>query len=115
LFCDTFGLDWADMAKGSQLAQLKSALNQAGLTGKPQANGKKRKRSAPLDSQQKDKRAAKLEEIHRKLNPFDTKTTKLKHEVLGRKLKGVSGKPAQTKQAGLESVCIMLCYTVHEP
>ncbi|KAJ7688697.1 nucleolar protein 14 [Mycena rosella] len=88
------------MAKGSQLSQLKSALSHAGVTGNQQ-NGKKRKR---VNSQEKDKekRAAKLDEIHKKLNPFDTKVTKLKHEVGGRKVKGLTGKPSQSKQAGLE-------------
>ncbi|KAF7352288.1 putative nucleolar complex protein 14 [Mycena venus] len=89
------------MAKGSQLSQLKSALSQAGVTGHQQ-NGKKRKRTAGSQEKDKEKRAAKLEEIHKKLNPFDTKVTKLKHEVGGRKLKGVTGKPSQSKQAGLE-------------
>ncbi|KAJ7849826.1 nucleolar protein 14 [Mycena olivaceomarginata] len=88
------------MAKGSQLSQLKSALSQAGVTGQQQS-GKKRKRT---NSQEKDKekRAAKLDEIHKKLNPFDTKVTKLKHDVGGRKVKGVTGKPSQSKQTGLE-------------
>ncbi|KIK56355.1 hypothetical protein GYMLUDRAFT_47128 [Collybiopsis luxurians FD-317 M1] len=89
------------MAKGSQLSQLKSALSNAGITGNHQQNGKKRKRGAPQEKD-KDKRAAKLEEIQRKLNPFDVKVTKLKHDVGGRKLKGVTGKPAQSKMAGLE-------------
>jgi hypothetical protein len=39
-----------------------------------------------------------------KLNAFDTKVTKLKHHVGGRKLKGVVGKPAQSKQHGIEQV-----------
>lgn len=86
------------MAKVSQLSQLKSALSKAGVTG--QQNGKKRKR-VPED---KDKKAAKLTEIHQKLNPFDVKVTKLKHNVGGRKLKGIVGRPAQSKQAGLEQV-----------
>lgn len=90
------------MAKGSQLSQLKSALSQAGITGNPQTS-KKRKRSAVLDKD-KEKKAAKLDEIHRKLNPFDVKVTKLKHDVGGRKIKGAVGKPAQSKQAGLEQV-----------
>ncbi|TFK43882.1 nucleolar protein 14 [Crucibulum laeve] len=85
--------------KGSQLTQLKAALSQAGVTGNQ--NGKKRKRTAPLEKE-KEKRAAKLEEIHRRLNPFDVKVTKLKHDVGGRKLKGVTGKPAKAKQAGIE-------------
>ncbi|KAJ7682105.1 nucleolar protein 14 [Mycena polygramma] len=88
------------MAKGSQLSQLKSALSQAGVTGNQQ-NGKKRKRTNSQEKD-KDKRAAKLDEIHKKLNPFDTKVTKLKHDVGGRKVKGVTGKPSQSKQTGLE-------------
>ncbi|KAJ7173755.1 nucleolar protein 14 [Mycena filopes] len=88
------------MAKGSQLTQLKSALSHAGVTGNQQ-NGKKRKRTGSQEKD-KDKRAAKLDEIHKKLNPFDVKVTKLKHEVGGRKVKGVTGKPSQSKQTGLD-------------
>lgn len=98
------------MAKGgggSQLSQLKSALSHAGLTGNNNNNNnKKRKRTSTGAPQEKDKdkRAAKLDEIQRKLNPFDVKITKLKHDVGGRKLKGVVGKPAQSKMAGIEQV-----------
>ncbi|KAI9000756.1 Nop14-like protein [Trametes punicea] len=88
------------MAKGSQLKQLKAALNQAGLTHQPQA-GKKRKRAAPTE-RDKEKKAAKLKEIQQKLNPFDVKVTKLKHDVGGRKIVGTTGRPAQSKQAGIE-------------
>ncbi|KAL0070159.1 nucleolar complex protein 14 [Marasmius tenuissimus] len=88
------------MAKGSQLAQLKSALSQAGISGND-SKSRKRKRSAPTEKD-KEKRATKLDEIHRRLNPFDEKVTKLKHDVGGRKLKGVTGKPAQSKMAGIE-------------
>lgn len=90
------------MAKGSQLTQLKAALSSAGIIGDKQS--KKRKRTAPVEKD-KEKRAAKLEEIHRRLNPFDLKVTKLKHDVGGRKLAGVTGKPAKSKQAGIEQVC----------
>lgn len=90
------------MTKGSQLKQLKSALSQAGLTGKPQA-GKKRKRDAPTQKD-KERKAARLEEINRKLNPFDVKVTKVKHDVGGRKIKGAVGHPAQSRQASLEQV-----------
>ncbi|TFK72011.1 Nop14-like protein [Pluteus cervinus] len=88
------------MPKGSQLTQLKSALSQAGFTGRPQQS-KKRKRTTAVEKD-KEKKAAKLEEIHRKLNPFDVKVTKLKHDVGGRKIKGAIGKPAQSKQVGLD-------------
>jgi len=90
---------------GSQLTQLKAALSTAGVTG--QKTSKKRKRLAPLQKD-KDKRAAKLEEIHRRLNPFDVKVTKLKHDVGGRKIKGVTGRPAQSKQTGIEQVRLFL-------
>ncbi|KAF8076762.1 nucleolar protein 14 [Lyophyllum atratum] len=100
------------MAKGSQLSQLKSALSQAGVTGKPQ-QGKKRKRSGSVDKD-KEKRAAKLDEIQRRLNPFDTKVTKLKHDVGGRKIKGVVGRPAQSKQAGIEQRKKTLLKEFHE-
>lgn len=91
------------MAKGSQLTQLKSAVSQAGIVRQPQS--KKRKRTAPNDADKdKEKRANKLKEIHEKLNPFDVKITKLKHDVGGRKLKGVTGKPQKSKQAGIEQV-----------
>jgi len=92
------------MAKGSQLTQLKSALSSAGITG-PKPSSKKRKRTSavPLEKD-KEKKAARLEEIHRRLNPFDVKVTKLKHDVGGRKIKGVVGRPAQSKQTGIEQV-----------
>jgi nucleolar protein 14 len=89
------------MAKGSQLSQLKSALSQAGVTGPP--NSKKRKRAAPTEKD-KEKKAAKLDAIQKRLNPFDVKVTKLKHDVGGRRLKGITGRPAQSKQAGIEQV-----------
>lgn len=91
------------MVKGSQLTQLKSALSQAGLTGKPSSSKKRKRSAAPLEKE-KEKRAARLEEIHRRLNPFDVQVTKLKHDVGGRKIKGTTGKPAQSKQAGIQRV-----------
>ncbi len=90
------------MGKGSQLSQLKSALSQAGISRQSQPARKRRR----AQNEEKDnvKRAARLSDIQQKLNPFDVKVTKLKHDVGGRKLRGVSGKPAQSKQAGIEAV-----------
>ncbi|KAF9514135.1 hypothetical protein BS47DRAFT_1343462 [Hydnum rufescens UP504] len=94
------------MAKGSQLTQLKSALSQAGLSrqSQPGGSGKKRKRTVAVrdSAAEKEKKVHKLDEINRKLNPFDVKVTKLKHDVGGRNVKGVVGRPALSKQAGLE-------------
>jgi nucleolar protein 14 len=90
------------MGKGSQLSQLKSALSQAGLTRQSQPPRKRRR--AQNEEKDNAKRAARLRDIQQKLNPFDVKVTKLKHDVGGRQLRGVSGKPAQSKQAGIEAV-----------
>ena len=90
------------MAKGSQLNQLKAALDKAGLSQQPHG-GKKRKRSV-LDDKEKDRRAARLRDIQQKMNPFDVKVTKLKHDVGGRKIAGLMGRPAQSKQAGIDQV-----------
>ena len=89
-----------EMAKGSQLTQLKAALSQAGITSRSE----KRKRPV-VPEQEKEKRAVQLDGIQRRLNSFDVKVTKLKHDVGGRKLKGIAGKPARSKQAGIEQVC----------
>ena len=88
------------MAKGSQLSQLKSALSQAGVNG---PNGKKKK-STPLTEHAKVKKAAKLREIQQRLNPFDVKVTRLKHDIGGRRIRGTMGRPAQSKQAGMQQV-----------
>lgn len=96
------------MAKGSQLSQLKSALSQAGLARQSQPSGsaeKKRKRAGNRDTTlDRDKKARKLDEINQKLNPFEVKVTKLKHDVGGRKLKGVTGRPGLSKQVGIDQV-----------
>jgi nucleolar protein 14 len=52
----------------------------------------------------REKRAAKLNEIHEQFNQFDVKITKLKHDVGGRRVKDVVGKPTASKQAGTEQV-----------
>src|SRR6266702_607341 len=80
------------MGKGSQLSQLKSALSQAGLSRQSRP-GRKRRR-VQIEEKDTVKRAARLRDIQQKLN----------HDVGGRKLKGVSGKPAQSKQAGIDLV-----------
>ena len=89
------------MAKGSQLSQLKSALSQAGVTKSQPGNKRKRSKNEDVD---KERRAAKLREIQQKMNPFDVQVTKTKHDVGGRRIKGAVGRPAQSKQAGIQQV-----------
>ena len=57
-----------------------------------------------MDEKDKEKKAAKLKDIHQKMNPFDIKVTKVKHDVGGRRITGTVGRPAQSKQAGMEQV-----------
>jgi nucleolar protein 14 len=94
---------------GSQLKQLKAAISSSGINQKP-SNSKKRKRGAHSEGdavlEHREKRTEKLKAIHEKFNPFDIKVEKLKHDVGGRKVKGVMGKPSLSKQAGLEQVSI---------
>lgn len=89
------------MVKGSQLSQLKSALSQAGVTKSQPGSKRKRSKNEDVD---KERTAAKLREIQQKMNPFDVQVTKMKHDVGGRKVKGAVGRPAQSKQAGIQQV-----------
>lgn len=92
------------MVKGSQLSQLKSALNQAGLNRQPTSSKKRKRSTVSLRENDKEKKEQRLKQIQEKLNPFEVKINRLKHDVGGRKLKGVTGKPQQSKQAGIEQV-----------
>ncbi|WVR05233.1 hypothetical protein IAU60_002245 [Kwoniella sp. DSM 27419] len=87
----------------SQLAQLKTALSSAGLN-KKNFSKKEKKAFKKGGARETDraKKLDKLEEIRRNLNKFDERETKLKHDVGGRNLKGVIGRPSASKQAGLE-------------
>ncbi|KAG8906997.1 nucleolar complex protein 14 [Tulasnella sp. 403] len=87
---------------GSQLSQLQSAINSAGLSRTSNPKSKKRKRDHSRDSLDPEKKAARLQEITKKLNPFDLKVTKPKHDIPGQRVKGVTGRPSASHQAGLE-------------
>lgn len=83
--------------KGSQLKRFKESLS-ALTQGK---NAGRRKR--PL-SDKDPERKEKLKHIEQQFNAFDTKFTRSKHEVFGRKVKGKSGKPAVSRELGEERV-----------
>lgn len=91
----------------SQLQQLKAALNSAGLNRKSGGGGKqdsKKKKGGKSQDVDRAKKAKKLDEIRAKFNKFDERETKTKHDVGGRQLKGVVGRPAASRQAGIEQV-----------
>lgn len=51
-------------------------------------------------------RADKLKAIEGQFNSFDTKFTRSKHEVFGRKVKGKVGKPAVNRELSEQRVVI---------
>ncbi|OBZ82885.1 putative nucleolar complex protein 14 [Choanephora cucurbitarum] len=90
---------------GSALKRLKKSLHTAGVVGqtsKASRSKKDRKRGAPTEVGKNDA-DKKLALIRGEFNPFEQKTQKAKFDILGRKLKGSSGKPTLSKQVGEEN------------
>lgn len=85
--------------KGSHLKRFKESLSSITRTG--QAN-RKRKQIPDKDPE----RPEKLRRIEEQFNSFDTKFTRSKHEVFGRKVKGKTGKPGISRELGEQSVCL---------
>ncbi|PVU98036.1 hypothetical protein BB561_000142 [Smittium simulii] len=69
--------------KQSALKRLKSSLSTAGIIG-PKAL------------------SMKLQKIQQELNPFDIKVNNKKDSIIGRKVKGETGRPALSRQIGIE-------------
>jgi nucleolar protein 14 len=91
---------------GSALKRLKKSLQTAGVVGqdsKASRSKKDRKRGNPSEVGKNDA-DKKLSLIQGEFNPFEQKTQKQKFEILGRKMKGVTGKPTLSKQIGEENV-----------
>lgn len=88
---------------GSQLAQLKSSVQSAGISDRRQQSTSSKKRKRGSHGSERDEAAARRQALARLEadNPFEQKVTKLKHDVLGRKVKGATGHPALAKQGGL--------------
>ncbi|KAI1293188.1 nucleolar complex protein 14 [Mortierella claussenii] len=93
------------MAK-SALYRLKSSLKEAGAIGpnsRASLSKKDRKKGRPTAASAKNDLNKKLAHIKDAMNPFEMKTTRQKYDVLGRKTKGVDGKPTLSKQVGEEN------------
>lgn len=91
---------------GSALKRLKTSLRSAGVVGnqsKSSRSKKQRKRGVPTEVG-KNSTADKLKVIRDEFNPFEIKQQRTKFDVMGRKVKGVGGKPALNKQIGEENV-----------
>ncbi|CAO1624935.1 unnamed protein product [Parajaminaea phylloscopi] len=88
---------------GSQLAQLKGSLKAAGVSDRRQQSASSKKRKRGNQASERDEAAARRAALAKigSENPFEQKVTKLKHDVLGRKVKGAVGHPALAKEGGL--------------
>lgn len=87
------------------MKKLKKTLQVAGVVGqnsKASRSKKDRKRGAPTEAGKNDA-DKKLSLIRGEFNPFENKVQKTKFEILGRKMKGTSGKPTLSKQIGEEN------------
>ncbi|KAG4304913.1 hypothetical protein PORY_001588 [Pneumocystis oryctolagi] len=76
----------------SQLKQLKIALKEAGISTSNRRTKKKKDRQNRVD------RTAILENIRSQFNHYEKKVNKVKHNVGGRRLKGIEGRPIERSQ-----------------
>jgi nucleolar protein 14 len=83
--------------KGSHLKRFKESISK--IT-KPDHKKKIRKNIPERDPD----RAEKLKRIEEQFNAFDTKFTHSKHDVVGRKVKGKTGKPGISRERGEQEV-----------
>ncbi|KAL1917482.1 uncharacterized protein VTP21DRAFT_3875 [Calcarisporiella thermophila] len=89
-------------SNASALKRLKANLRDVGAIGpgsRTSTSKKIKKRGRPAEGGKIDLRE-KLKAIEDAMNPFELKTTKVKHDILGRRIKGSVGKPGASKQAG---------------
>ncbi|KAF8456365.1 nucleolar protein 14 [Terfezia claveryi] len=87
----------------SQLKRLRASLKAAGVIGN-QKSKKEKQRNVKAGSDARVDKQSKLQNIREEFNPFELKTTRLKHDVSGRgKVKGIQGRPGISKQIGEES------------
>lgn len=92
----------AKNSNGSVLKRLKSSLKSVGLIGNGITKKSKKRSSDRRDIKEK------LSELNTKENPFEIKINRKKHEVLGQRIKGSSGKPTISRQKGNENVSDIL-------
>ena len=82
---------------GSTLKKLRANLKDAGLLTRPSKKGDKKKINTA------ESRLEKLKKVNDRVNPFELKFNREKHDVLNRKRKGTEGKPAESRLRGHEN------------
>ncbi|KAJ3182417.1 nucleolar complex protein 14 [Geranomyces variabilis] len=92
---------------GSALKRLKASLKDAGVIGKHQKISKKKtttQRAAALGERKEAREILRgMSTKSRDNNPFEVKVNRQKHDVLGRKVKGSTGKPGLVRKRGEEN------------
>jgi nucleolar protein 14 len=89
-------------AGGSVLKKLRTQLKAAGIIG--QTKNKDGKNSKNRKSGGKDNAGNRKPRTRELANPFETKLTRRKHEVIGQKIRGAVGKPGVSRKRGEEKV-----------
>ena len=92
----------------SSLTKLKDNLKNAGVIGPKarQMDKNIQKSKKGNRSNMKDIRSRLKDVQSANVNPFELKFTRQKHQVLGRVMKGVKGKPGLTRKRGEEMVSL---------
>lgn len=106
---------------GSAFKRLKSNLKDAGVIG-PKSKKlinkytkSKSTTSATSGSSRMKEIKDRLKDMDKKsLNPFEVKFTRQKHDVLGRKMKGIKGKPGLTKLMSEENVSSVIIHYYYQ-
>lgn len=91
----------------SALKRLRTSLKEAGvigLNGKSKGSlSKKQRQGGSTINSNKNQKSDKLSLIKDAFNAFEIKSSKSKYEILGKKPKGLSGRPSLSKQIGLDN------------
>ncbi|WFD00612.1 nucleolar complex protein 14 [Malassezia yamatoensis] len=87
---------------GSQLAQLRSGLREAGVTTHKPKKGKSNEAGDRVGPYRKEQRRKRLETLMTSLNAFEQRTSHHKNDVLGRKVKGTTGRPGASKSNAIQ-------------
>ena len=87
----------------SALKRLKASLKDIEPVGRSNISKKKNQKVNPRDG---NEYKSKLNSLNKnQINPFELKVSKVKHHVLGKKFKGIQGKPGLKRQIGIDKVC----------
>lgn len=88
---------------GSQLAQLRSGLRDAGVTGNKPKKGKRQSQDdSRIGQYRAQQRRKRLDALMSGLNAFDERVAHTKVDVLGRKVKGAVARPAASKSLSMK-------------